>query len=53
MTTDKIEVYENILTPFFVAFIKMKIDFYILFPKHFKQELNLYFQWLHGKMSHF
>ena len=36
----------------FVLFlIKVKIGFYILFPSHFKQELNLYFQqWLHGKM---
>lgn len=29
---------------FFLFLIKMKIDFYILFPNHFKQELNLYFQ---------
>lgn len=44
MTTDESEVYENTPTLFFLFLIKMKIDFYILFPNHFKQELNLYFQ---------
>lgn len=36
--------FMKIYPQFFFVFIKMKIDFSILFPIHIKQVLNLYFQ---------